>query len=149
MSVEDKTVGDIVDELEKAAVALERSSNRLYHLTRNFEGYWHDVIDPETGALSKEWELGPNLRWRVAVSEAIEAIVEDKYSDTRAPAIERLERMAELRVRTEQPDLYAEYHRIKSDIEALKKWCSAKKDAISARQSVLKNEGVTVGVLGR
>lgn len=65
------------------------------------------------------------------------------------PAVERLERMAEIRVRAQQPDLYAEYHRTKAEIEALKKWCSAKKEAISARQSVLRAEGVIVGALGR
>lgn len=148
MTVEDKTIGDVVKELEDAAIELESASNRLYHATRDFEGHFEDVPDAD-GVLKKEWKLGPNLAWRVAISEAIDEIVEEKYSDSRAPAIERLERKAELRVLEQQPDLYAEYHRLRAEIEALRKWCSAKRDAISARQSVLKNEGVTVGVLGR
>lgn len=83
--VDGKTTAEIVDELEKAAVALESASNRLYHATRSFEGYWSEETDPETHALKKVWEPGPNLRWRIAVSEAIEEIATEKFSDTRAP----------------------------------------------------------------
>jgi hypothetical protein len=137
--------GTLIDELKAAARALDKGSTQLADVTKQFEGWYEETedVDPITGEVVTtrgEWHEGPNLLWRVAISEAIDAIVREDYAETRAPAIERLERMAELRVRQQKPDLYADYHRLATEIDALQKWISAKKQAISARQSVLSAE---------
>lgn len=137
--------GKIVTDLENAAKALDQASTRLSNATKEFEGWYERVesVDPSTGEIVVKrgaWSPGPQLRWRIAVSEAIDRIVEEKFADGRPPAVERLERMAELRVMHEEPDLFADYHRLQTEINALQKWISAKKETISARQSVLKAE---------
>lgn len=135
----------LIEELTAAARALDKGSTQLADATKEFEG-WYDetrTVDEESGEIvvtRGEWHEGPNLLWRVAISEAIEAVVREQYADTRAPSIDRLERMAELRVRQTNPELWADYHRLLTEIDALQKWISAKKQAISARQSVLSAE---------
>lgn len=136
-------------DLSNAAKALDKASTQLAAVTKEFEGWYDETesVDPATGEIvvkRGEWKQGPQLRWRVAISQAIDAIVSEKYADSRPPAIERLERMAELRVMEEQPDLYADYHRLQTEINALQKWISAKKETISARQSVLSAEKALV-----
>jgi hypothetical protein len=137
--------GTLMDELTAAARALDKGSTQLADVTKQFEGWYEEdeAVDAETGEIVTtrgKWHEGPNLLWRVAISEAIDEIVREDYADTRAPSIERLERMAELRVRQRKPDLYADYHRLLTEIDALQKWLAAKKQAISARQSVLSAE---------
>src|SRR4051794_35265706 len=120
-----------MNELTAAARALDKGSTQLADVTKQFEGWYEETetVDSETGQIVTtrgDWHEGPNLLWRVAISEAIDAIVREQFAETRAPSIDRLERMAELRVREQRPALYADYHRLSTEIDALQKWISAK-----------------------
>lgn len=118
-------------ELKEAAESLDRAATRLYRLTREFEGEGE----------GDDWQPGPQLRWLDLVGDELDRIATE-YEDRekRPPAKEILQVRSEKAARRRDPELYAEYHRLKSEIEAIQKWASAKSKTISARQSVLRGE---------
>jgi hypothetical protein len=121
----------IMRELTDAAVALERGANRLYRLTQEFEGQGE----------GESWAPGPQLLWLEAVGDELDELAqgyEDK--EKRAPAKEVLQVRAEKAAKRKNPGLWADYHRLRTEITALQQWIVAKKQTISARQSVLKGE---------
>lgn len=122
--------GEISRQLNAAANALDKASNRLVDLVREFEG----GVD-ERG----EYQPGPQLLWMEAVGDELDDIVKE-YEGTRAPLKDVLEHRAAKRAKQKHPDLWADYHRLRSEVSALQKWISSKKETISARQSVLKAE---------
>lgn len=125
-------VGAVQVELEQAAQALDAASDELSGLTQQFEG------GPDENG---EWQPGPQLRYESAVDGHIAAIYEECVAhERRVPAEDVRAAMARARVEREQPDLFADYHRIRSRIEALQRWISARKASVSARQSILSAE---------
>lgn len=128
---------DVLQQLNAAAIALDKAANHLLELTRQYEG----AVD-ENGI----YQPGPQLRWEEAISDALDALVtEYETAEKRAPAVAVLERRAEKRAKVKDPDLWADYHRLRSEVAAIQKWISAKKETISARQSILKAEGTLAG----
>ena len=124
---------DVMDELRTAAQELDSGSTELAQLTSTFEGY----VDKETG----DYFPGPGMRFEVAVqTEVIRLYDESIVAEKRPPAEDVRRAKAEMKVREEQPDLWGEYHALKTRISALKIWNSARKASISARQSVLRGE---------
>lgn len=137
-------VASLMQELRDRAASIDRASSKLMRLTKEFEGtYMTKTVDPDTGEIVAEsdWQPGPQLRYDVAVTEAAEAIAEQYERDNKkVPAQDRLRKKGELRVKAEQPDLWEDFHRLTTEIEALQKWISARTKTLSARQSVLSAE---------
>lgn len=121
----------VMRELTAASVALDRGANKLYRLTQEFEGHGE----------GDAWAPGPQLLWIEAVGDELDDLAQ-KYEDNekRPPAKEVLQVRAEKAAKRKHPELWADYHRLLSEINAMQKWISAKKQTISARQSVLKGE---------
>jgi hypothetical protein len=113
----------ITRELAESALALERAANRLYRITKQFEGEGE----------GETWQPGPQLRWLDIVGDELD-------KEKRPPAKEVLQVRAEKRAKRRDPQLWADYNQLHSEIGALQKWISAKKETISARQSALKGE---------
>lgn len=120
---------EIVRELEDGAKALDSVSTKLVRLIREFEGEGDGAA----------WQPGPQLLWLDLVGGELDRIATE-YEDAgkRPPAKEVLQVRAEKAARRKDPVLYAEFHRLRTEISAMQKWISAKKEAISARQSALK-----------
>jgi hypothetical protein len=121
----------ITRELAESALALERAANRLYRITKQFEGEGE----------GETWQPGPQLRWLDIVGDELDKLAQE-YEDKekRPPAKEVLQVRAEKRAKRRDPQLWADYNQLHSEIGALQKWISAKKETISARQSALKGE---------
>jgi hypothetical protein len=136
----DRGVSDpalLVQELQDAALALERASNRLVRLTRAWEGEGE----------GDNWRPGSQLLWLESVGNHLDRLAtEYEEKEKRAPAKEILQIRAEKAAKRESPELWAEYHRLRSEIGWLQKWISAKKETISARQSSLKAERELAGM---
>lgn len=128
--------GLMVD-LENAAKALDKAATRLADATREFEGG-----TDENGV----WQPGPQLRFEELVAAEATAIYDAYEQKGERPPAETV-RLAKARaiVKEREPDLYADYHRLRSEIGSLQKWMSAKKETISARQSVLSAEKTLSG----
>lgn len=123
----------IVAELIEKARELDSASTRLIALQRQFEG------GPDGNG---EWHPGPKLRWEIAVDAEIDAIYEE--SERSPPQDVRLAR-AKARARKNNPDLWSDYERLSTEINAFQKWISARKQSISARQSILSAEKLVHG----
>ncbi len=119
-------VASIMRDLENAAKALDEASTRLARATQDFEG-----TTDEAG----QWTAGPQLRFEGAVAEESARIYNE--ADGKIPPEAVRQTMAIASVKARDPELWADYHRLRSEIQALKLWISAKKESISARQSVL------------
>lgn len=134
-------VASLMRELQERSRALDRASNELYRLTIAFEGGTYEVVDKDTGEITNEYRQGPQLRWDIAVSEAVEEIAEEYESnDKKVPAAERLRKKGELRARKTHPELHDDFHHLETQIKAMQKWISARKETLSSRQSVLSAE---------
>lgn len=145
-------VAQIMDELDGASKALDKVSTQLANATKQFEGWYEETesVDPSTGEIlvkRGDFKLGPQLRFRSAVTVAMEEIRNSYLSDEkkgRPPAVELLERLAEMKVEKEQPELFIDYHRLRIEIDASQKWIAARNKTISARQSLLSAEKALV-----
>lgn len=138
-------VAGLMRELQERSRALDRASNELYRLTLEFEGGTHESVDVETGQLLRRWEPGPQLRWDIAVSEAVEEIAEEyEKDDKKVPAAERLRKKGELRAKLKNEELWADFHHLETQMKAMQKWISARRDTLSSRQSVLSAEKALV-----
>lgn len=127
----------LMQELEDAARALDKASTRLAHATTEFEG------GPDRNG---EWQPGPQLLWEEKVDAECVRIYGAAQSGEERPPPEAIRlAMARSAVKTRHPDLAADYHRLSSEIRNIQRWCSAKRDIISARQSVLSAEKAILG----
>lgn len=121
-------VASIMQALEDSAAALDKAATRLAKVTKEYEGTTNE---------QGEWVAGPQLLWEGAVAAEAARI----YNESKKPPPEAVrDSMAEATVKAKHPELWADYHRLRSEIQALQKWISAKKETISARQSVLSAE---------
>ena len=131
----------LMQELEDAARALDKASTRLAGATREFEG-WSE--QDEHGKW--HWQPGPQLLYEEKVDAECVRIYEAAQSSEEKPPPEPIRlAMARSAVKTRHPDLAADYHRLASEIRNIQRWCSAKRDTISARQSVLSAEKAILG----
>jgi hypothetical protein len=125
----DINVAGLMDEMEEAATGIERASNRLYTLTQEFEGF------------SEDGGLGVRLTFESLVEDAATEIY-DEYeaaAERPPPEVVRKARAVKL-VKKDHPELYARYHKMKAELDALQRWLSSYRSAISARQSILSAE---------
>ena len=116
-------------DIREARSALESGAASIAKLTLDFEGR-----DDE----NKVWVPGPKWRYKDAVLTATLAIREQ--FDGKPPNAALVEQIAERKVKEQDPQLWHDYHRLASQIEATKLWLSAKKEAVSALQSELSTE---------
>lgn len=130
---------EVMKELQSAARAIEKASNRLGAATKEYEG--RSIVNDD-GEVVQDWEPGPALRFRSAVTAAMDHVLKTWPENLRFPAQDRLERLAEEWVKENEYDLYSEFHQLRTEIEALQTWIASREKAISARQSILKAEGV-------
>ncbi len=127
----------LMQELEDAARALDKASTRLANATKEFEG------GPDENG---EWQPGPQLLYEEKVDAECVRIYEASQTGEEKPPPEPIRlAMARSAVKTRHPDLAADYHRLASEIRNIQRWCSAKRDTISARQSVLSAEKAILG----
>jgi hypothetical protein len=125
---------EVLRELQAAARGIDAASNELGQLLMKYEG----VEKPdENGEMT--FYPGTLLRWGDLVQSKSMAIV-DRYENEgkRAPARETVLDRAQWLARKEDEELWAQYHAQRARINALQKWISAKRETISARQSLLK-----------
>lgn len=128
---------DPVAELRHAGYALGKAANELYRLTVEFEG---------EGA-GDAWQPGAQLRWLDLVSDELDRLtVEYEQRGKRPPAIAVMQIRAARAARRHDPDLWSDYHRLKSQIAAMEKWVTAKSKSVSAMQSALRGESTMSGL---
>jgi hypothetical protein len=119
--------------LEKAATELDAMTNRLGRAVKQFE----TTVDEETGELV----LGPGIRYDIAVKDKRIQIYDNAIeNDKRPPAEDIRQAKAEKMVRDEEPELWADYQQLSTEMSALRIGISARKESIRARQSILKGE---------
>lgn len=124
---------EIQQELETAAKQLDAASTRLANAIKEFEGR----VDVETG----EWHPGPKLVVEKLVEQECERIYSEYEEAEKRPPPESIrEARSRSAIRREHADLWADYERLSSEVASIQKWIASKKDAISARQSVLSAE---------
>jgi hypothetical protein len=123
-------------ELRQAALNVSKQAGRLYHLTREFDG---------AGG-----ELGVGKRYEVAIAEAKIKLVEDAiFAGDKPPGdADYRAAKAEMIVRSEDPTLYNEHHRLTTEMEALRVWIREERNTIEARRSVLSAAKVLSGLEG-
>lgn len=127
---------EILAALDKAAAAMTAAGTELAQLTAKHGEAW---IGPD-GDIHE----GTKLRYEVAISEAVTDIHESYVTDPtkgRPPAEDIRKAMAMKRVRTGDPQLWADYNATETRIEALKLFISIEKAVISAYQSLRRAEG--------
>jgi hypothetical protein len=144
----------VLEELRESARALDAAADELRKVTTKFEGYQRPardddgqpVTDDTTGEPVLEFVPGPSLLWRELVDGHLDRIA-TAYEDQgkRPPAKEVLEARARKAAKTENTDLWADYHALSARMTNLQKWISAKRETISARQSWLRAHGVLTG----
>lgn len=129
--------GEIARQLNAAAIGLDGAADRLRDLTRTFEGGVDDA---------GEYQPGPQLLGQDLVNDELDDLVREYESaEKRPPVKEVMQHRATRRAKAKNPDLWADYHRLQSEIAAIQKWIAAKEKTISARQSVLRSEGLLSG----
>jgi hypothetical protein len=128
----------VLQELNAAAVGLDAAADELRRLIPLYEGY-----EDREGL----FHPGFKLRWEDLVADQADAVV-TRYEDAgrRPPAKETVERRAVKHAKDADLELWGQYHATGARIIALQKWMSAKKETVSARQSVLRAEGLLSGV---
>lgn len=124
-------VAQLMQDLETSARQLDAASTRL-------------------AAATKEFETGVQLAWEDAVLDQIDALyAEYEAKESRVPAQAIVERRAARRAKEANPDLHADFVRLRAEMTALGKWIAAKRDTISARQSILSAEKALIQPVGR
>lgn len=122
----------ILAELQQAARELEAASTRLAQNVKLSEGKIN---------AAGEFEQGASLRYRIAVETRMLEIYDEAIADEKRPPGEDVRTAkAEAHVRKAEPALFAEHTHFQTDIKALRLFIAARKEAISARQSILKGE---------
>jgi hypothetical protein len=110
--------------LNAAAAGLQRAANRLYSRMMKFEG-----------------ADGTGTQYDIAVQDQRVAIYDEAISEGKRPPAEDIRAaLAEKFVRENEPVLYSNWKKGKTEINALRIWISAMKQSISARQSILRGE---------
>lgn len=118
---EDLNPETVLRQLNIAAQAVFRASNRLKSLSEELDG--------------KDGELGVGTRYDIAIEDALVEIYGE--AEGRPPAEDVRTAMAKARVRAKHPELDADYRRLTTEIKAARIWISNQKAVLSAKQSVL------------
>lgn len=125
---------EILRDLDKATQGLQGASRRLSKLSQL---HHEATVDEATGEVT----MGTGLRYEVALEEEISEIYElAEKAEKRPPPADVREARAKRAVKVKHPDLWADYQRESSEIEALKLWISSAKANINGLQTLRKGE---------
>jgi hypothetical protein len=128
-----RSATEVMKALDQASNGVQKASTRLMRLSQEF----HEAHVDEGGQIV----MGIGVQFESALRDELAFIYESAIEDgRRAPAEDIREAMAHRAVQAKRPDLWAEYHAKKSEIDALKIWIRNQRDAISANQSILRGE---------
>ncbi len=124
---------EILAALDEASAAVQAGSTELSKVIARFG---EATID-ENGEIHE----GTKLRFEVAIQEELTAIYDRALDAGQKPPAEDIRSaLAEKAVRTQQPELWTEYHHQRTRIEALRSWLSNQKAVISGYQSLRRGE---------
>lgn len=124
---------EILQALDVASSGLQSASTKLSRLISEFG----EASVDENGEIKE----GIGLRYKVAIKDELAYLYTTALGEGRKPPAEDIRgALAERAVRSKQPQLYADYHAQKAQIEALKLWISSQKQVISGYQSLRRAE---------
>lgn len=125
--------GEILTALDEASRGVQAASTKLAKLINEFGEASVDA----NGQLHE----GTKLRYEVALQEELSTLYTLAISDGRRPPAEDVRAaLAARAVRVKDPQLHADYHAQKTQIEALKLWLSNQRQVISGYQSLRRGE---------
>jgi hypothetical protein len=125
--------GEILQALDSASAGVQAASTKLSRLISEFG----EASIDEQGEIKE----GTGLRYEVAIKDELAYLYTTALEEGRKPPAEDIRgALAERAVRSKQPQLYADYHAQKTQIEALKLWISSQKQVISGYQSLRRGE---------
>jgi hypothetical protein len=124
---------EILEALDRASKGVQAAATELAELSQKFHEAHLDADDQIVNGLA--------LQYEIAIKEQVAAIYDAAIDlEQKPPPADVRQAKAERWVRTTDPHLWAEYHAMKSRIDALKTWISNQKATISANQSIRKGE---------
>jgi hypothetical protein len=128
---------DVLTQLNQASIGLDQASDELRQLMPRYEGY----EDPDG-----TFHPGVKIRWDELVGDKLDALIQ-RYEDKnkRPPAKEVVQIRAEREAKKADPELWAAFHATEARMTALQTWIASKSKTISAKQSILRAEGILAG----